>query len=60
MASGKNREKTKQCYKKPKLRTIELAAEEVLVVGCKLSGSGSAVLNESSCTQPTQCFELGS
>ena len=28
-------EKSKQPYQKPKLRTIELAAEEVLAVGCK-------------------------
>ena len=28
-------EKEKKTYEKPKLRTIELAAEEVLTVGCK-------------------------
>ncbi len=30
MQSEKNKKKLKQGYKKPKLRTIELAAEEVL------------------------------
>ena len=32
----------KQAYEKPMLRTIELAVEEVLVVGCKLSSIGFA------------------
>jgi hypothetical protein len=30
------RGKEKQTYEKPRLRTIELAAEEVLAVGCKV------------------------
>jgi hypothetical protein len=29
------KEKKREKYEKPKLRTIELAAEEVLTVGCK-------------------------
>ncbi len=29
------KEKEKKAYEKPELRTIELAAEEVLSVGCK-------------------------
>jgi hypothetical protein len=29
------KEKEKRTYEKPTLRTIELAAEEVLTVGCK-------------------------
>jgi hypothetical protein len=29
------KEEEKRTYEKPKLRTIELAAEEVLTVGCK-------------------------
>ena len=32
----------KKEYEKPKLRTIELAAEEVLAAGCKLIGGGFA------------------
>ncbi len=31
-------ENKKKEYEKPKLRTIELAAEEVLAVGCKTVG----------------------
>ena len=34
MRSEKN-EKEKMAYEKPELRIIELAAEEVLTVGCK-------------------------
>jgi len=33
------RENNKRPYEKPQLRTIELAAEEVLAVGCKLPTS---------------------
>lgn len=29
--------KEKQAYKKPRLRIIELTAEEVLAVGCKMT-----------------------
>jgi len=32
----------KQAYETPRLRTIELAAEEILAVGCKAVGSGTA------------------
>ncbi|MCP4669551.1 MAG: hypothetical protein GY849_24725 [Deltaproteobacteria bacterium] len=35
MESMKDKERRKQPYQKPRLRTIELAAEEVLVFGCK-------------------------
>ena len=34
----------KKTYEKPKLRTIELAAEEVLAAGCKTVGGGFAPL----------------
>jgi hypothetical protein len=32
----------RKAYEKPQLRIIELAAEEVLAAGCKLSGGGFA------------------
>jgi len=32
----------KQAYDKPRLRVIELLAEEVLAIGCKRSGSDTA------------------
>lgn len=33
--------KKKRPYKKPELKTIELAAREVLAAGCKLDGGGN-------------------
>jgi hypothetical protein len=35
MNDNKNIDKTKKVYQKPRLRTIELAADEVLAAGCK-------------------------
>ena len=42
MQPEQTKEKKKRVYKKPRLRTIELAAEEVLAVGCKLASGGWA------------------
>jgi len=42
MQPKQNEEKTKHPYQKPRLRIIELAAEEVLGVGCKLINGDSA------------------
>jgi hypothetical protein len=39
----------KKPYEKPELRIIELAAEEVLAAGCKLSFGGSAFGSIGSC-----------
>lgn len=39
MKIDNKKEKSKQAYEKPMLRTIELAAEEVLAVGCKTTSS---------------------
>jgi len=54
----------KQEYTKPKLTAIELAADEILAVGCKLttgigSGGTSNVGNPTSCTL-TGCVGPGS
>jgi hypothetical protein len=38
----KNSTDKKQAYETPRLRTIELAAEEILAVGCKAVSSGTA------------------
>lgn len=47
----------RQAYEKPTLRTINLVAEEVMAVGCKLpSGSGPA---PGACSVP-MCFSPGS
>ena len=43
------REKQKRTYEKPQLRVIELAAEEVLGFGCKLSSGGRAVGSPANC-----------
>ena len=39
----KKEQQNKKKYEKPSLRVIELAAEEVLVAGCKTISGGSAV-----------------
>ena len=42
MQPDQKKEEKKHVYEKPRLRTIELAAEEVLGVGCKLASGGFA------------------
>jgi hypothetical protein len=42
MKSDEEKEKRKKPYEKPRFTAIELAAEEVLGVGCKLGLGGSA------------------
>jgi len=57
-----NRDKDKQPrqpYEKPGLKTIELAADEVLAIGCKTQSSGKASLGIS-CTLPVPCYQPGS
>ncbi len=50
--------RSRQAYEKPHLRTIHMAAEEVLAIGCKLEGGpGGPVLP--SCTA-SSCFAAGS
>ncbi len=51
------RENGKRVYKKPMLRTIELAAEEVLAVGCKIASGGGPI---TACVIVDQCFASGS
>jgi hypothetical protein len=46
----KREENTKQPYEKPKLRVIELAAEEVLAVGCKVNPGDPTGFNNQGCT----------
>ncbi len=48
----------KQPYFQPKLRIIDLVAEEVLAVGCKTTGA-SAPLNPTSC-MAASCSQDGS
>jgi hypothetical protein len=61
--SDDNSKTIKKQYKKPELRSIELAADEVLAVGCKLRkpSAGSANFgNRKSCIVPRSCFAPGS
>ncbi len=50
--------KSRQPYEKPRFRTIDLAAEEVLAVGCKLDGGPGGPIG-ASCTA-SSCFAAGS
>ncbi|MFA6011549.1 MAG: hypothetical protein WC799_16295 [Desulfobacteraceae bacterium] len=55
-----NDNKKKRKYTKPKLKAIDLAAEEVLGVSCKTSTStGAPHLNSFSCIG-SGCHRLGS
>ena len=45
-------------YEKPCFHTIDLVAEEVLAVGCKLAGGPGGPIG-ASCTA-SSCFEAGS
>jgi hypothetical protein len=58
MKSEREKEKRKKPYEKPRLTTIELAAEEVLGVGCKLELSGVA-FGASPCPS-NFCLQAGS
>jgi hypothetical protein len=46
----KQNKETKDPYEKPKLRIIELSAEEVLGVGCKRSSTDSKGIAGNGCT----------
>ena len=52
----------KRPYEKPVLRVIELAAEEVLAVGCKTQQTGTSGFGNGKaiCTFPRQCYGPGS
>lgn len=53
------KEKGKQPYEKPGLRIIELAAEEVLAIGCKTVTGGGSVPVAIPCNA-AGCAQLGS
>lgn len=54
------KETDKKKYVKPELKTIELVAEEVLAVGCKLGAGGFNFGNPIGCIAPTNCSAIGS
>jgi hypothetical protein len=60
MESDQVKEKTKQPYEKPRLRTIELAAEEVLGTPCKLDGGGFAAGAAPCYPNGNNCVGVGS
>lgn len=60
MSENSDKKSGKKPYKKPELRAIELVADEVLAVGCKVRGGTSAFGNKSTCVSPTTCFSQGS
>ena len=64
MESEQHKDKVKLSYQKPRLRIIELAAEEVLFIGCKQTATGNAIDSggpgEISCTLATTCVDAGS
>jgi len=54
------KEKQKEVYEKPQLRVIELAADEVLAVGCKSPGLNYAVGGNPACGVGAGCVSIGS
>ncbi len=59
MQSEQNEKKTKQAYEKPRLRMIELAAEEVLAIGCKTFSGDPSGVNGSGCVVSTCVNDAG-
>ncbi len=52
---------TRQTYRKPQLRRVQLVAGEVLAEGCKLSSGGKAAgIDNITCMQPVICSTVGS
>jgi len=58
MNSSKNEREEKIAYEKPELKVIELVADEVLGIGCKMDG-GSAGVPDGICAI-TSCSSEGS
>ncbi|NOY68088.1 MAG: hypothetical protein GXP53_01140 [Deltaproteobacteria bacterium] len=55
--------KKKLPYERPRLKVIELVADEVLAIGCKLAGVGQAAFGNAAfnqCTLPRRCYNPGS
>ena len=62
MPSDKEK-KTRRPYAAPRLKVIELVADEVLAIGCKLSTSGQTAFGNTSfhqCLLPRRCYNPGS
>jgi hypothetical protein len=59
MKKGAKKKSVKSVYEKPQLHIIELAAEEVLSVGCKMTG-GPTNVSHASCGLFNNCVSQGS
>ncbi len=59
MKHNTKNENPKQTYDKPRLRIIELTADEVLAVGCKTNVSGTAPIKAPPCSVH-HCAKVGS
>jgi hypothetical protein len=60
MELDNKKEKSKQAYEKPRLRTIELSAEEVMAIGCKTSFGDPAGVAGNGCTTGVCSSQTGS
>lgn len=61
MTSISEKNKNRKPYAAPKLKVIDLAADEVLAIGCKLDTTGQAAYgNFNRCRLPRRCSNLGS
>ena len=60
MDTVKKNENTMQIYEKPKLRVIELAAEEVMATGCKILSGTSIGKNGLPCASNACITRAGS
>ena len=60
MKSEQKKKKTRKPYEKPRLRTIELAADEVLATGCKTLAGPTNVGGLEQCGIGSACAVEGS
>lgn len=61
MHQNRDKKYTKGVYVKPKLRIIELMAEEVLATGCKMDSPGQTNVGDSlTCGIGNNCSQAGS
>jgi len=61
MDKATDKAERKRQYGTPRLRVIELVAEEVLAVGCKMvAGSPGPLVGNTTCSTPSQCYVNGS
>lgn len=59
MEKDKENKILKSAYEKPQLNIIELAAEEVLAIGCKMAG-GQSNIGYPNCGILNRCSSRGS